>query len=130
MVDLRCMTLDVTGKKLMVVAEDGNTGNIIKMFDVSDLKDFKLEREIPVELEEVQGCHLNKDADLGCISEPDCIQVYDLTSGEGKYQIDRGKAICKFFSSNNCLLYADGNNLYKYDPESEQDVCEYKGTIF
>eukprot|EP00111_Clytia_hemisphaerica_P007171 TCONS_00020849-protein len=127
-VDLKCMTLDITGKKLMVVAGKLFTGNIIKLFDVSDLKDFKLEREIPVELEEVQGCHLNKDADLGCISEPDRgIQVFDLSSGELKYQINRGKSICKFFSSNNCLLYADGNNLYKYDPESEKDVCEYKG---
>ena len=56
--------------------------------------------------------------------------AFDLTNGAMKYHVERGYGVIGGFFSTGCLLYSDENsNIYKYDPESEKDVCEYKGKI-
>ena len=56
--------------------------------------------------------------------------VFDLINGGMKYYVQRGYGLIGGFFSANCLLYSDENSrIYKYDPESEKDICEYKGKI-
>ena len=54
------------------------------------------------------------------------IRVFDLISGETNYQINSANAFCKFFSTN-CILYANENAYYKYDPETKTDIRAYRG---
>uniref|UniRef100_A0A7M5XDG4 Uncharacterized protein n=1 Tax=Clytia hemisphaerica TaxID=252671 RepID=A0A7M5XDG4_9CNID len=125
---LTYLALDKTGTNLLVTECRNHNAekSIAKVLDVSDLKSFKDKLVISDYGARLFGCAINNDGSLGCVSGHAGTRIFDMSTGEIKYKFDRGCFFVKFFSSN-CLLYAQESNFFKFDPESGEDVCAYKG---
>ncbi|XP_066927269.1 dynein assembly factor with WD repeat domains 1-like [Clytia hemisphaerica] len=122
------MDLDDAGSNLIVTGNQEYSG-VAKVLDVSDLKIFKEKMLLEGFSKRMHACAINRAGDLGCVSGYfNGFMAFDLTNGTIKYYVQHAYRIIGGFFSNNCLLCIDDNyNFFKYDPESEKDVCEYKG---